>query len=149
MKRGICINCGRDFVKSVRHKKQNYCKRLECRRAKRSAWQREKLRRDSEYRVNQLLSNRKWKESNSDYWKKYRGRNPEKTERNRMLQRLRNKERTKRKSGIKMDVIAKMDSSIFVKPAKFRVMGRYWLIPVIAKMDSSMVNIVEITSSYS
>ena len=48
-----------------------------------------------------------------------------------------------------MDVIAKMDSSIFVKPAKFRVMGRYWLIPVIAKMDSSMVNIVEITSSYS
>ena len=149
MKRGICINCGRDFVKSVRHKKQNYCKRLECRRAKRSAWQREKLRRDSEYRVNQLLSNRKWKESNSDYWKKYRERNPEKTERNRMLQRLRNKERTKRKSGIKMDVIAKMDSSIFVKPAKFRVMGRYWLIPVIAKMDSSMVNIVEITSSYS
>lgn len=149
MKKGICINCGRNFIKSVRHKNQSYCKRPACRRAKKADWQRTKIKRDSQYKANQRQSNQKWKDANPDYCKKYRERNPEKAERNRMLQRLRDKGRRRKKLGIKMDVIAKMDSSIFVKPAKFRVVGQYWLIPVIAKMDSSKVNIVEITSGYS
>lgn len=46
-----------------------------------------------------------------------------------------------------MDVpmIAKMDSS---KSDNFKVLGQFWLVPVIAKMDALKVNIVKIPICY-
>ena len=48
-----------------------------------------------------------------DYWKAYRERNPEKAERNRILQAIRNRKARASSSDAKMDasVIAKMDPS--------------------------------------
>ena len=54
------------------------------------------MREDSDYRLNQKLSNKEWAEANPDYWKEYRKENPEKAERNRILQKIRNRRRTKK-----------------------------------------------------
>lgn len=147
MKEVICINCARSFTQSPRHKNQNYCKRQECQRAKKADWQRQKMRTDPEYRANQKLSNQKWRESNPGYWKRYRERNPEKAERNRMLQGLRNKQKASHK-GDCPGTIAKMDASESLKSTKFKAIGQYWLVPVIAKMDALRVNIVAISTGY-
>ena len=147
MKEVICINCSRDFIQSPRHKNQNYCKREKCQRSKKADWQREKMRTDPEYKANQKLSNRKWRESNPGYWKRYRERNPEKAERNRMLQRLRNKKKTSYKADCR-GTIAKMDASELLKSTKFKAVGQYWLVPVIAKMDVLKVNIVAYSTGY-
>jgi len=105
------------------------------------------MRTDPEYKASQKLSNRKWRESNPGYWKKYRARNPEKAERNRMLQRLRTKQKASQKTEC-TGTIAKMDASELIKSTKFKAMGQYWLVPVIAKMDALKVNIVAISACY-
>ena len=86
-------------------------------------------------------------ESNPDYWKRYRERNPEKAERNRVLQRLRNKKKAFYKADCQRK-IAKMDASEVLKDTKFKVVGQYWLVPVIAKMDALKVNIVAYSTGY-
>lgn len=147
MKEGICINCGRSFITSPRHKNQSYCRKEHCQRAKKADWQRQKMRTDPEYKASQKLSNRKWIASHPGYWKRYRERSPEKAERNRMLQRLRNKKRASYKAD-GMDTIAKMDASASLKRTTFKVRGQYFLVPVIAKMDALKVNIVVISTGY-
>ena len=120
----------------------------DCRRAKKAAWKREKMRTDPEFRLDQQLSNKKWAKANPDYWKEYRRENPEKTERNRQLQIIRNRRRTKksnRASASDHSVIAKVDAS---KPNKFNPVGQYYLVPMIAKVDSLKVRIFEISTSY-
>ena len=72
-----CCFCGSFFVPSPRHKNQNYCMKQDCRRAKKAALKREKMRTDPEFRLNQQLSNKKWAKANPDYWKRYRQENPE------------------------------------------------------------------------
>jgi hypothetical protein len=57
-----------------------------------------------------------------------------------MLQTLRN-----RKRRCATAVIAKVDAS---KPYKYNLIGRYWLVPLIAKVDALKVNIVEIPKPY-
>jgi hypothetical protein len=102
---------------------------------------------DPIYRANQRSSQKKWLADNPGYWKAYRRRNPEKAERNRVLQAVRNRKAKHRSSEQKMDVsmIAKMDSS---KSDNFKVLGQFWLVPVIAKMDALKVNIVKIPIRY-
>ena len=91
-----CWHCGDFFPKSPRHKEQYYCMKPKCRRAKKAAWKRKKMKEDPEYRLNQKTSNKTWAEANPAYWKEYRKRNPEKAERNRILQRIRNRRRLKK-----------------------------------------------------
>ncbi|GMQ79842.1 MAG: hypothetical protein BMS9Abin03_284 [Thermodesulfobacteriota bacterium] len=147
MKEVMCVHCSRNFPQSPRHKNQTHCKRQECRRARKTAWQRQKMRTDPEYMANQKLSNRQWRESHPGYWKEYRKRNPEKTERNRLLQRFRNRRKLNHPS-VCREKIAKMDTSKPPNPGKFKAMGQYWLVPVIAKMDALKVNIIATTGSY-
>ena len=45
-------------------------------------------------------------------------------------------------------VIAKMDASKQEKPRKLKLMGQYWLVPMIAKMDPLKANIVAIPAGY-
>lgn len=118
----------------------------ECRKAKKAAWKRKKMREDMEYRLNHKASNKKWAEANPGYWKGYRKRNPEKAERNRILQTIRNRKR-RRKADTRGDppLIAKVDAST---PNKIKVYGEFYMVPVIAKVDSLKVYIYEIPAPY-
>jgi hypothetical protein len=142
-----CTYCGDFFDPSPRHKNQTACKKLKCQQAKKAAWQRFRMKTDPVYNANQKSSQQKWLKTTPGYWKAYRRRKPEKAERNRILQTIRNRKARASSSDAKMDapVIAKMDPSKF---DNFKVLGQFWLIPVIAKMDALKVNIVKIPICY-
>lgn len=133
-----CCYCGDFFDPSPRHKNQTSCKKPKCQRARKAAWQRHKMKTDPHYRLNQRLSQRQWAKANPGYWKEYRKKNPRKSERNRMLQAIRNRK-------ARGQLIAKMDAS---KSNNFKILGQFWLIPVIAKMEALKVNILKIPNHY-
>jgi hypothetical protein len=56
-------------------------------------WQRQKIKNDPEYEMDQKDSKQCWQEQNPDYWGKYRDKNPEYVKRNRILQKERDKKR--------------------------------------------------------
>jgi len=100
------------------------------------------MRTDPDYRFNQRVSNKIWTKANPGYWRDYRRRHPAQAERNRMLQSIRNRRRSSMpKNRSNQELIAKVDASII---NKFKVVGQYWLVPVIAKVDASKVNIFDI-----
>ena len=143
-----CWHCGDFFPKSPRHKAQYYCMKPKCRRAKKAAWKRKKMREDPEYRLNHKASNKKWAEAHPGYWKEYRKSNPKKAERNRVLQSIRNRRRSKqRKAGARGDplLFAKVDAS---SSSKIKVAGQFFMVPVIAKVDPLKVYIYEIPTPY-
>jgi hypothetical protein len=120
----------------------------ECRRAKKAAWKRHKMDTDPKFKEDQKLTNKKWAQNNPGYWKEYRKNNPKKAERNRALQTVRNRrraEKRKNKAEDKSKVIAKVDASI---SDNFKLLGRFWVIPVIAKVDALKVNMYEISKPY-
>ena len=132
-----CLCCGRFFT--PRNKKQNYCSDSQCQRTRKADWQRHKVQTDPDYKRDQRISQKKWLSSNRGYWKSYRLNNREKAERNRALQRLRNKNRLKKVQPCK-PVIAKMDvRNDAVMPVDMMSSGQFWLVPVIAKMDAAKV----------
>jgi hypothetical protein len=143
----LCVYCGDLFEASPRHKNQTACKKPACQRARKAEWQRRKMRTDPAYNTSQKISQKEWARANPDYWKIYRKTHPEKAERNRVLQAIRNRKARSNKTGIKMDtpLIAKMDAS---KADNFEALGQFWLIPVIAKMDALKVNIVKVPICY-
>ena len=141
-----CVNCGTFFI--PRNCKQNYCAKAECQRARKAAWQRYKMKYDDDYRSQQHLSQQKWLQTNPGYYRSYRRRNPDKVQRNRSLQIIRNRRRRHRLSGNKLAdnaLIAKMDAR---KICHFNMVGQFYLVPVIAKMDVSRVNIYTISDGY-
>jgi hypothetical protein len=143
-----CCHCGAYFSSSPRHKDQRFCKKPACQKARKAEWQRYKIATDSEYKANQRQSHQEWLWANPNYWKDYRKRNPEKVVRNRMLQTLRNRRRRKAQdSNAKMapSLIAKMDAS---KPNNFNLVGQFWLVPVIAKMDALKICLHTIPAGY-
>ena len=103
---------------------------------------------DPDFKRDQKLSNKKWAQNNPGYWKEYRRKNPEKAERNRILQGIRNRRRSsnrKKNANTDIPLIAKVDASI---SNNLKVVGQFWLVPVIAKVDALKVNIFEISSPY-
>jgi hypothetical protein len=142
MEQIVCCSCGDVFTRSVRHKNQCYCPKSECQKARKAAWKRYKMHSDPDYKFNQTLSNKKWAKANPGYWKAYRQKHPEMTARNRMLQSIRNRRQcAKAKKQSDEALIAKVDASIV---NNFKVVGQYWLVPVIAKVDALKVNIFDI-----
>jgi hypothetical protein len=136
-----CGHCGRYFIPNPRQKNPRYCREKACQRARKSAWQRKKLVSDPVYRANQKQSQADWQSRNADYWKRYRTAHPAQEDRNRDLQKVRNKRRHSR-DVVKMDasVIAKMDASRSGKSSVGAWLpGSFWLVPVIAKMDALKV----------
>jgi hypothetical protein len=97
------------------------------------------MKHDPVYRANQKSSHQQWLAGTPGYWKAYRRKNPAKAERNRILQRQRNRKARVQSSDAKMDP-SKFDN--------FQVLGQFWLIPVIAKMEALKVNIVKIPRCY-
>jgi hypothetical protein len=147
MEQILCVYCGDYFEASPRHKNQTACREVKCQRAKKAAWQRHKMKTDPDYRFNQKVSQKQWAESNPGYWREYRKRKPEKAERNRILQAVRNRRARLSPLDEKMDrsPIAKMDAS---KSDNFEVLGQFWMVPVIAKMEALKVNILKIPICY-
>lgn len=131
-----CLWCKRRFMAHPAVRDQRYCSNPECQKARKRAWQKEKLAKDSDYRANQAEAQRQWQSRNRDYWRQYRRRNPAYTEGNRMGQRERNR---RRRSGSR---IAKMDE---LKGKTVIPSGRYRLVPFcnpgIAKMDELIVEL--------
>ena len=141
-----CCHCGHFFPKIPRHKEQYYCRKPECQKARKAAWKRKKMRDDPEYRLNHQASNKAWFEAHPGYWKRYRKKNPKKAERNRILQKIRNKRRLKKnQGGSDCSLIAKVDAST---TRKIKVIGQFWMVPVIAKVDALKVYISEIPDIY-
>jgi hypothetical protein len=70
-----------------------------------------------------------------------------KAERNRIGQALRNRRARSSPDATDVDptLIAKMDAS---KSDNFQILGQFWLLPVIAKMDALKVNIIKIPVCY-
>jgi hypothetical protein len=147
-----CCHCGEYFTPNPRQKCPRYCRKSKCKRARKAAWQREKVRGDPDYRANQKQCQQDWCKAHPDYWKQYRQQHPDQARRNRDLQRVRNARRRSRgrgdPTGMKGSMIAKMDASKpFGTPGKTTFSGQFWLVPVIAKMDALKVNIYGIPTS--
>jgi hypothetical protein len=144
-----CCHCGRYFPPNPRQKNQCYCSEKACQRARKAVWQREKMVCDPAYRANQKQSQADWQSRNADYWKRYRTAHPEQADRNRDLQKVRNKRRHSR-GVVKMNasVIAKMDASRSGKSSVGSWLpGSFWLVPMIAKMDALKVILHRIPST--
>jgi hypothetical protein len=144
----LCVSCFEFFPPSPRHKNQSYCMKPKCQKARKANWKRTKMIIDPDFKEDQRLSTKKWLQNNPDYWKNYRNRHPEKTQRNRMLQHIRNRrQRQKSKTDESGNdfLIAKVDAS---KSKKINIIGQFWMVPVIAKVDALKVNIFEITKPY-
>ena len=138
-----CVHCGKFFI--PRNRKQNYCPEEPCQRARKAAWQRYKMKTDADYRTQQKLSHQKWVKETPGYWTRYRQRNPDKAERNRILQHVRNRRNRRPDQDPEIPVIAKMDAR---KSYNFDLLGEFYMVPVIAKMDVSKVNIYIISKGY-
>ena len=147
MEQILCVYCGDFFDPSPRHKNQTACKKVKCQRAKKAARQRHRIKTDPIYAANQKSSQQQWVNANPGYWKQYRKKNPEKAERNRIGQAIRNRKARSASDVTKMEplLIAKMDAS---KSDNFQILGQFWLLPVIAKMDALKVNIIKIPICY-
>jgi hypothetical protein len=120
----LCVYCGDFFDASPRHKNQTACKKVSCQRAKKAAWQRHKLKTDRIYAANPKCSQQQWIKANLGYWKQYRQKSPDKVERNRVLQAMRNR-RARSSPGVTS-----------IDPV------------LIAKMDARKVNIIKIPICY-
>lgn len=145
----VCPHCGCTFVPSPRVKNQRYCGKADCRRAWKREWQRDKKKKDAEYRANQKSAQQAWQKQHPDYWQEYRKLNPARAERNRLMQRERMRELRQRKQATSNEMFAKMDSIFQGNPdLKSIFPGRYRLSPIseeFAKMDSIIVEIRAIT----
>ncbi len=154
MSQDICINCGGSFK---RHRTdQKYCPMETCQKARKAAWQRKQLNKNTVYKKDQKLANKDWQVKTPGYWKAYRTTNPEKAERNRILQRARNQRRRTRIQDTKSlrstanstviketsKLIAKMDVGKVNYHQRF---NEFWIVPVIAKMDVVRANILLIS----
>lgn len=134
-----CPVCYTFFV--PRNKSQSFCPKSRCQRTRKALWQKQKIASDPDYKEGQRLSQKKWLQNNPDYWKKYRRRNPEKADRNRSLQKIRNMKKQHPSNPSKIIGIAKMDSR---KPRLQSLSGQYWLVPTVAKMDAVKIFITSI-----
>jgi hypothetical protein len=134
-----CMHCGRLFAANPRIKNQRYCSSKDCQRARKRAWQKEKLATDPDYKSNQLDCQREWHRRHPQYYQLYRKRNGNGVERNRLLQRVRDSRRRRPR------FLAKMDA---LKPAPRLALGQFHLLPVLAKMDASAQKVILIPVAY-
>ena len=141
-----CCHCGGYFVPDPRQKHPRYCGEPVCQRARKAAWQREKIRGDPDYRADQKRCWQDWCKAHPGYWKEYRQQHPDQARRNLDLQKVRNVRWRSRglgdPTGMQGSLIAKMDASKpFGTSGRAAFSGQFWLVPVIAKMDALKVSI--------
>lgn len=128
-----CCHCQSLFESNPRIKNQRYCSKRECQRARRRDWQRQKLATDPDYKANQRHCQNEWHQQHPGYYRRYRARRPESAKRNRFLQKYRDSKRRRPR------LLAKMDAC---KSAPLKEPRAYYLIPLLAKMDASIQEVV-------
>ncbi len=136
-----CLGCSTYFT--PRNKCQMYCSQVECQKKRKALWQKNKKKKDPEYCESQELSQQQWLQSRPDYWQEYRQRNPKKAERNRLLQKIRNRRKRGMGAPLELTLIAKMDAR---KSFDFNLEHEFWFVPAIAKMDAAKIIFHLITS---
>jgi len=137
-----CASCDQIFRPRAQVPHQRYCALAACQRERRRRWQQSKLRSDADYRANQVLAQRAWADGHGDYWREYRTKHPDYTDRNRVEQRRRDRRRRATR-------LAKMDASPPIHPVPS---GTYRLLPEVdgdlAKKDVWTVKITLISKDY-
>jgi len=137
----VCLCCRQEFDRHPSVKGQQYCGNPLCQRARKNAWQREKLKKDKHYRENQASAQKAWRERNPLYWESYRKRNPESVAKNRIKQHERNRRARNATSRIaKMDELDQPNIGIS-GPSNFVLVD----LQMIAKMDE-LVSQLRLTS---
>jgi len=107
----VCKNCHQEKSKNIRLKTdQEYCSAIACQRARKKAWQQQKMARDELYRQQQEDCLQQWRKQRPLhlYQKQYRLDHPVYVAENRNQQRRRNQKRAILKSLFR---IVKMDAS--------------------------------------
>lgn len=135
-----CAACGAALSPLLHVPNQRYCSAPACQRARRRAWQRQRLRSDPDYRENQAQAQANWLARHPDYWRNYRVTHPAYSERNRDMQRKGNTRRTQQP-------IANMDA---LQPLRPLASGFYVLRDAvgagIAKMNAWTVHIAVLSA---
>ena len=134
-----CQHCQDPLPLSRRNPTQCFCCKKECQKARKRQWQRDKMRSDPVYRLNQKQAQQDWQKRNPDYWRQYRQRRPEYAQHNRDMTKQRVAVQRQLTSAAKM--FAKMDA---FKAQTQLLSGYYGLIPfgeMFAKMDAKLVKI--------
>jgi hypothetical protein len=81
MKTFKCLGCRCKRLANPRSKNQKYCGLPDCQRARKRVWQQKKRASDPDYLKNLRDSQKRWQESQPDYWREYRRKHPKKTTR--------------------------------------------------------------------
>lgn len=96
-----CIHCGKIAPRNYRVKnKQKYCPGKECQKARMRKWKQKQYKTNPSYREKCKESQGRWRKKYPSYrfQKEYRAKHPEYVERNRELQKERNKRRKKERA---------------------------------------------------
>lgn len=135
-----CKHCCCLFEVCRKVKTHEYCKKGECQKARKASAQRRRMAGDPQYKQDQNIAQKDWRATHPDYWKEYRTRNQRYAERNRDLQRDRNRHRGGSLScRAEKDGIAKMDV-LSVKNGLYS--GRYKMLPVLPRGVAKMTPII-------
>ena len=118
---------------------ERYCGKAACQRERRRRWHQSRLRGDGDYRANQAQAQQAWAGRHGDYWREYRAKHPDYTDRNRLEQRRRDRRR-------RVARLAKMDASTPVPSGTYRLLAEAG--GDLAKMDAWTVKITLISRDY-
>jgi hypothetical protein len=139
----ICKGCGLPTRTNFRLKgSQHYCGDPKCQRARKRAWQKEKIAADAPYREQHLAAQRRWRKHRPvhRYQAQYRQTHPDYVEKNRERQKIRNERRRKLAAGpAPGELIVKMDTLADIKSGTY-VLTPY-ASPKIVKMDAFLVEL--------
>jgi hypothetical protein len=143
----VCKNCRKRKPANIRLKgTQYYCNEKDCQRARKAAWQKDKIAEDPQYRSRQLECLRLWRRKRplDQYQKQYRQDHPDYVRKNRELQRIRNRKRSKPPGDqkiVKMDTLKKPSEksmTYIMNPFKMDASGK------IVKMDALIVQLTDL-----
>lgn len=142
-----CKNCKLEKPANLCLKgNQEYCGDKECQRVRKRLWQKKKMAEDAEYRKEQLILQKDWRQNRpqAEYQRRYREKHPEYVEKSRQQQRIRNQKRRKQSKSGPVEKIVKMDT-FRNQPIKS---GTYLITPcemdasgMIVKMDAFLAQI--------
>jgi hypothetical protein len=136
-----CAACGLQFRPRPQVPQQKYCASPACQRERRRRWQAARRAADADYRANQRAAQKAWSQRHPGYWRAYRQAHSEYAERNRTLQRSRDRQRRG------LADLAKMNAS---GPGSPLASGTYRLAPAaadLAKMDAWTVRITLLSTA--
>jgi hypothetical protein len=145
-----CKNCHE--LKPVNYRlkdNQEYCSAAACQRARKAAWQKNKMATDLNYRGRQKECLRRWRKARplDQYQKQYRLQHPEYVAKNRQLQRIRYKKRLKSQDDqkiVKMDALkspSEKPNTYLMNPYKVDASGK------IVKMDALIVQLTDLQAN--